>query len=232
MCTSSRTFYFYLRPWLRPCLSIFLTSLTLFVTLPVKAQLTCSKVFEASAHATQNLNDIPLIQMNPKYRGEDQGNYIDPVTQTRWHVKYFSETELTPLRVQLKDGLFLDLNGKKLESPFDYKESEYQSSLLVINKEGKILLLNLEERGRYHHSSLSRGEDILFAGTAIFTNGYLRQLTNNSGHYQPTTQQTLKVLRMWQSQGVNFSQAKLSGQAARDLSGQYSISIPELLSHP
>lgn len=182
----------------------------------------CSSVFHA--------NSALLIPMNPQYRGEDQGLYKDPLTGQPWKVKYFRGTERQRFELRLKDGFFLDSQGRKFETEFDSENSEFKQGLLVIDKDFRFYLLPFESRGEYHHSSLSRGEDVIFAGTASFVGGTLREISNMSGHYKPDGRQTLKVLTRLKDLGARLEQTHLTGQAAMELTGSHSASAREIKS--
>lgn len=199
---------------------ILLSSLTTPATV-LAGPMSCENLFhENAAH---------LIGMNRLYEGEDKGAYIDPVTKTPWKVKYFTEGERAPYELKIKDGRFYDLNGKRAESEYDGESMSFETSLLVIDKEFRIFVLPFESRGEYHHSSLSRGEDVLFAGTVAFSQGILREITNSSGHYKPTGQDTLYILKRLAGEGALYPQTKIGGQAALELSKQYSVQWKELL---
>lgn len=176
-----------------------------------------------------------LIAMNPKYRGENEGRYLDPITKNPWRVKYLAGAERRQYEVLWKDGRFVNQQGKKIESEFDPESMSFDNGLFVIDKNFRMFLLPFESRGEYHHSSLSRGEDVIFAGTAAFSNGVLRELSNSSGHYKPSAEHTRTVLLELKKRGIDLSQTKLRGQAARDLKNSFSVSpkeLTELLAEP
>lgn len=47
-----------------------------------------------------------------------------------------------------------------------------------------------------HHSSLANGKKALAVGTLRFDNGMLVVVTNNSGHYRPTDEEMLNVIKI------------------------------------
>ncbi|KHD87788.1 MAG: hypothetical protein OM95_12300 [Bdellovibrio sp. ArHS] len=171
---------------------------------------------------------VPLISMDSRYRGEDRGLYIDPVTQKPWQVHYYSMAEKNAFELIPQNGLLVHRNGKKADSPFDAESLSFESALLVIDKDLRIFILPFEERGRFHHSSLSAGEDVLFAGTAAFNAGVLRELSDQSGHYKPSPQQTLIAIKELQKMGVDLSMLKLSGRIAQHFRNTYYLSPKEV----
>lgn len=166
--------------------------------------------------------------MDSRYRGENEGKYIDPVTGNRWQVKYFSPSEKMAYEIFIRDGLFVNREGERMDSPFDESLEGLQQGLIVIDRDLRIYFMNREERGRIHHSSLAAGEDILFAGTAGFVNGQLRELSNSSGHYKPSTEQTLLALRRLHQQGANLKALQLSGEVAMSLGKSHFLNTTDV----
>lgn len=185
----------------------------------------CSGIFQVKPEIRSL---IPLIKMDPQYIGESVGRYIDPVTKKPWNVKYFTPSDLAGFELKIQDGLFITSQGKKANSEFDSESMSFELGLIVIDKQRRILVLPYEQRGRFHHSSLSRGEVIVFAGMAAFSQGRIRELNDNSGHYKPSPQQTVVTLKLLKSLGVDLSQMKLGGKTAQILGKTYSMSPKEV----
>jgi hypothetical protein len=174
----------------------------------------CRQIFEYSDVISSS---IPTIKMSEQYAGENKGLYLDPLTKSKWKVIYFSEAEKKRFEVVYKNNLFWSPDGKKANSEFDSEALSFHHSLIVIDKTFKIFTLPFEERGKYHHSSLTSGEDILFAGTAAFSEGKLRELSDLSGHYKPTPEQTILILKELRRRGVDLSHLKVSGRISQVL---------------
>lgn len=183
----------------------------------------CDGVFNLKSSA-----DHPLLTMAAEYRGEDRGLFIDPVTKKPWFVKYFNESEKRPYELVINDRLFVNRDGVKADSIYDPESMSHETSLIVIDKNHRIFALPFEERGRFHHSSLGGGDDVFFAGTASFGQGYLREFTGSSGHYKPTVSQTLLALLDLRERGVDLSKVKLTGMIAQELKGAFVIGPGEL----
>lgn len=171
---------------------------------------------------------LPLISMDSRYVGEDKGLYVDPVTKKPWQVKYFTESERQNYELVIKDKLLWGRDGKKAESEFDPEGMSFENSLLVIDRDHRIFALPFEERGKFHHSSLSAGEEVLFAGTIAFAGGRVREISDRSGHYKPTAQQVLLVLKDLQRRGLDLSGMKLSGHVAQELGNTYVMTPKEV----
>jgi len=165
-----------------------------------------------------------LISMNEMYRGEDQGLYMDPLDKKPWTVKYFTEAEKAAFQVFLnRDGTFKSASGKPATSVWDNEFLRFDEALFIIDKDGRIFVMPFEARGVYHHSSLSSGQPVLYAGTIAFYGGYLRLLSDKSGHYKPSPQQSLDVIRYLHQLGVNLTYLRLEGGVARYLNGAHSL---------
>lgn len=211
-------------------------TLGFFLVVAMYFSLTPESLAGPSSHATCQgvftdkieTSSLPLIAMDPVYFGEEKGLFIDPLTRTPWKVRYLSEKERAPLELFIKNGKLVDLKNQSAESQFDFGTGNFQHSLLVIDANFRIFFLPFEQRGLYHHSSLSRGEKILFAGTMIVSNGVVKELSNNSGHYKPTTRQTLLVLQEIHKKGLDLRFAKISGPVALDLMNTPSMTPAEL----
>lgn len=166
--------------------------------------------------------------MSPIYRGENRGFYLDPLTKRPWEVKYFKNNERSQFQLTEKQGLLWNARGEKVESIYDGNALHFQSSLIVITKDREIFVLPFEERGKYHHSSLSRGDKVLFAGTATFSGGRIRSLSDQSGHYKPDGLQSMVALRTLYLMGVDLSQMRLEGNVAINHFKTYSMTPVEV----
>lgn len=168
------------------------------------------------------------IPMNPQYRGENRGLYVDPIMKVPWMVKYFKNKERRQFELTERNGLLWDVQGEKADSVYDGNALHFQSSLIVITKDREIFVMPFEERGKYHHSSLSRGENVLFAGTATFSAGRIRSLSDQSGHYKPDGFQSLLALRTLYLMGVDLSQMRLEGNVVIQHFKTYSMTPAEV----
>lgn len=171
---------------------------------------------QAQCHSLFELK-IPTIKMSAQYLGENRGEYIDPITKKKWNVVYFSEFEKKAFEIFPKKNLFWTSLDQKANSVFDPEALSFNHSLIVIDTDFRIFTLPFEERGKYHHSSLTAGKDILFAGTVAFSDGQLRELSDLSGHYKPAPEQTLLILKELRRRGFDLSKLKLSGRIAQVL---------------
>lgn len=220
----------------------FLAAFSAFAVHPPEIQkaltngrLMCHNIFHANAAL--------LIPMMDYYRGEETGAVVDPLLthswavkghlsksaiKDKWKVEYFDENVRAQYEVHFKDGKFYDPQGKLYESAYDPVDLFYEESLFVIDKDFRFFILPMQERGRYHHSSLSAGDDIAFAGTISIAMGMIREISANSGHYKPSAQHALKVLAEMKRRGIDLTNVKLHGQAAYELSHSHSLTAKEI----
>lgn len=169
-----------------------------------------------------------LISMNPLYRGEDKGLYVDSVTKVPWRVRYFSEKLKPRFELFIRDGLLVDKDGNKAQSPYDHESMSWENALIIIDDSHRIFHLPFEKRGRYHHSSLSGGKDVIFAGTAAFHQGYIRELSDRSGHYKPNSEQTVAALKALATRGLDIRQLRLTGHFVKETTPHISLSPREV----
>lgn len=205
-------------------ISIFGGSASFANTYVFSAPMCSSVLSEASVESWTERR----VQMDKTYLGENSGQYSDPVTRAVWKVKYFTAEELRQYKLTPQGKVLVDFMGKKAESAFDADSLHFDSSLIVINKNREILVLPFEERGRFHHSSLTAGQEVIFAGTATFANGKLRSLSDMSGHYKPDALQFLVALRTLFKMGVDMTQLRVEGHLAQDVFGTASMTQAEV----
>ena len=60
------------------------------------------------------------------------------------------------------------------------------------------------------HSWLSKGEDVLAAGEVKYRNGKLVEISNASGHYLPTIEESSNFLKIFKEVGVDIESATLT----------------------
>ena len=73
----------------------------------------------------------------------------------------------------------------------------------IVTTKGEILV------GR-KHSWLSKGEDVLAAGEVKYRNGKLVEISNASGHYLPTIEESSNFLKIFKEGGVDIESATLT----------------------
>ena len=101
-----------------------------------------------------------------------------------------------------KDGWLMGryINGK-LEVVGKTKISQKWD--FIVTTKGEILV------GK-KHSWLSKGEDVLAAGEVKYRNGKLVEISNASGHYLPTIEESSNFLKIFKEVGVDIESATLT----------------------
>lgn len=203
-------------------MSIFLT-LVFFNQITLANKLSCDYIFNTTD------NSAFLIPMQSQYTGEDQGYYFDKTTRRYWNVHYFNETELNRFTLVFKDSFLYDYKNEKYSTEFDNETGNYKEALIVWSADEKLLVLPFESRGLYHHSSLSRGKAVLFAGTITIANGQILEVSDFSGHYKPNSDSLRRFISFIASQHINLKKLVVSGVNVYEKTKQHSLTYSEYL---
>ena len=76
------------------------------------------------------------------------------------------------------------------------------NAIYVMSKSGNIHV-DSHKVGNRHHSSLLAGGKVAAAGELRVSNGYLKMLSNKSGHYRPNPDHLLQVIHIFDKAGVS-----------------------------
>ena len=202
-------------------LSIFLT-LVNFNKLVLADTISCVQLFgELETQKAQ------LIQMLPQYIGEEKGHYYDKTARRYWNVHYFNHEDLKHLTITVKNSTLYDFKNEKYSTEFDHENGVFKEALVVLTAEENLLILPYESRGLYHHSSLSHGKPVLFAGTITVANGQVIELTDLSGHYKPNLDSLKNFITFLESKKLNLRNMLISGFNVFQKTKQHSISYSE-----
>ncbi len=209
-------------------LSIFLTAAGLLAPLPMQAQtVSCAGLYlrENAVHRWQ-----PLIHMDPAFQGEERGLYFDVNTGVHWNVKYFEDDLRDEFELFInKDGNLVDRHGYPANTEFDRETLQFDHGLLVIDSDLRIFMMKWDQRGRFHHTSLTHGKPVIFAGTVALMDGRIRELSDQSGHYKPSVLQSLIAIRTLHELGADLRNLKLSGIALpQTLSNSHAMTADEV----
>lgn len=119
-------------------------------------------------------------------------------------VHYLSESEREESRVYTQGGKLVDSNGTALEG--DY--------IFVVDQQGR-LIASPPHEGVIHHSSLGAGKPVLTAGTIKVHDGEVTMLSNQSGHYRPSTESFEHFVVALQQEGVALDRANAQALAVK-----------------
>lgn len=170
----------------------------------------------------------PLAYMLPQYRGENQGLYTDPSTGNTWNVTYYDDEQLKSYEVKVVDGKLIGSDGY----PFDSGKDEFydgpKSHIFVIDQYLRLYISRRSQAGLIHHSSLSRGEPVVFSGKIAVLDGIVKYLSDNSGHYRISKNHVLGGLRTLDAFGLNMDQMILSGFVIKEEFNKYDLEPEEV----
>lgn len=167
-----------------------------------------------------------VLPMSAKYVGEHEGRYIDPLTKKPWNVKYFTREERQQFFLHAVGGKLVNFKNEPVSSEFDPESITFEKGLVVLTKKYELYLMPYEQRGRFHHSSLSSGKDVLFAGEMSLHRGQVRDVSDRSGHYKPNPQALVEFIHYLEYLGLDLRNMKVSGHAV-ELMKRYSLSYNE-----
>jgi len=77
-------------------------------------------------------------------------------------------------------------------------------AIYVMDKRGRLYAAQ-HRVGIFHHSSFFSGGDVAGAGEMQVIGGVVKSITNKSGHYQPTEDEMVQVMRELAGRGVDLS---------------------------
>jgi hypothetical protein len=151
---------------------------------------------------------LPAKEMLSRFQGENvPGNSIWPGGRP---VTYLDDSARAEYRLSVQDGKLYDADG----DPFDTSAATTHWSgqgraIFVMDENGNIYASNRQVVGEFHHSSLLGGAPVAGAGELEVSNGELRLISNNSGHYLPSRAMTQRVLDVLASRGIDVSKVKI-----------------------
>lgn len=153
-------------------------------------------------------------------------------------VEYFTTLELADFEARFDEegrvytansslNQWIDFKGQNPDSKLSYKEfresnicsfkknDESQSILqdqtyLYVLDHQERLFLQIKNRGRINHTSLSNGHAVLAAGSLKVKNGNITEIDTFSGHYKPTAVQLKNVLSFLKRLHVHLDQIKVT----------------------
>jgi len=142
----------------------------------------------ACAGAPRRYATQPLIEL---MHGEEKGE----VWGTK--VAYFESAEAEPYRIDVHDGLLVDVDGAPLDTG-------NRGAIFVMTDDGRFYAKVAPPVGQFHHSSFVAGGPVAAAGEIIVRGGRLERLSDKSGHYRPTVAFTVQALHRLACLGVDL----------------------------
>jgi RHS repeat-associated protein len=145
-------------------------------------------------------------EMDPMFKREEDPDIFHPVWGTDT-VKYLDDNELLEHELGIQNGKLVHANGPLAGTPFDTAEASTFFSgdgkaIFVMAPEGRIFASTFQEPGKFHHSSLAQGKPVAAAGELTVIDGNLVEVSNKSGHYQPTQKMNDQLLDELKERGL------------------------------
>lgn len=146
-------------------------------------------------------------EMLQQYAGEETGK----VWGTK--VKYLGEKERSNLELFVKNGKIVDHSGTLYDtsSSSSVFGAGQGKAIFVMDEYGRIYASNYQSVGKFHHSSILGGKPIAAGGEITVKNGVIIEISNRSGHYQPTQQMNSQVVNELKSRGLDVGGIKITG---------------------
>lgn len=152
-------------------------------------------------NSTWHYEDLPGDTRNP------WGGFSYPNGEPS-AVKYLDEAERESYR------LFVDADGNLRRASdnelFDTSSADTVwggadggRAIFVMDKNGNLYASNYQGRGEFHHSSLLAGGEVAGAGEIRVDNGRIVDMTDKSGHYQPSADLNDNAVDELRRQGLN-----------------------------
>lgn len=114
------------------------------------------------------------------------------------YLRFLDDDELDKATVKVKNGL-LYFNVKNQEITIDYSNPNVEYIFNIDLEERLILVPGTKI---IHHVSLSKGKPVLGCGNMIVKNGSLQSIELESGHYLPSIEDGVQVLRILEEKGI------------------------------
>lgn len=99
--------------------------------------------------------------------------------------------------------------GQLMKTPFETGDARATGKGIFVLSSFGPLYCGTKIRGVFHHSSFVRGHCVKVAGGITIVDGWLKELSPHSGHYQPGPQQVDDMMADWKAKGVDFSSVKV-----------------------
>lgn len=136
---------------------------------------------------------------------------------TQWRtppsqVKYLNAAERANYKLTIRNGRVYDSAGKLFDTrgaKSIHSHGSNKTAIFVMDEQGS-LYAGSHEYGKFHHSSFLAGEPVAAAGEIEISNGVLRSITDQSGHYWPPAAHLRQALEVIEAQGIKSSAIKVT----------------------
>ncbi len=165
------------------------------------------KLLDETQSATRAQYEI--TELLEHYIGEELG---EGWVEGWGKVEYLTESQKKQYELFVKDEKIVDINGNL------YDTSDTGSihigkgkSIFVMDENRRIFASKTQDVGRFHHSSLGSGKPIAGVGELVVRDGIVVEISNKSGHYQPTKELNSQVITELKAKGINTDKINITG---------------------
>jgi hypothetical protein len=132
---------------------------------------------------------------------EEQFKTLDKLCKEQHSVKYLKKIDR--LRYMVRAGV----DGKLRN--YDFEEAATSGSggwAYAMDRYGSLFVINQNTPGeQINHSTLNAGKEVICAGMIKIQAGFLKMISNNSGHYKPTQKELYNAVQMLVAERIDLS---------------------------
>jgi hypothetical protein len=99
------------------------------------------------------------------------------------------------------------IGAKRARQGFGRNEQLKGDFIWAMDEQKQLYITPFSWTGQWHHSSFVAGMPVICAGTMKLDNGKVKEITNQSGHYQPKAMRMYEFLRILLANGISLSAA-------------------------
>ncbi|HXF28880.1 MAG TPA: hypothetical protein VN457_03450, partial [Chlamydiales bacterium] len=144
-------------------------------------------------------------------------------------VTYLDKDQRKDYEMQVKKGnIYTKHSGSKPLHTTVKANKNNRDYIFVISPENKVYI-GIYEKGVMQHSSFLSGGAVQSAGLLVMKNGKIAEITNKSGHYQPTPQMISNALMVFKAQGIKIDGIIVNLLPAKEGDNWQTITASELL---
>jgi hypothetical protein len=113
-------------------------------------------------------------------------------------VDYLSEGERLAYKLEFRNGKIYSANGALFDT-----RGPNGTAIFVMDGDGNVYASTDFEISKFHHSSFLAGGDVASAGHMTVHDGQLQLITNQSGHYKPSSTLNEQVIKVLNHYGIS-----------------------------
>ncbi|GEM_PF-5137280 len=169
-----------------------------------------SKTLSSHSAITQKWKIIADLALAEKRKDARSVVNYKKTTDVEAGAEMLTSAERQKYAIMVSEGALVDLNHSNFDTRNYISHKKKGYAAFVINTEGEISVFNhLHGENALFHSSLNAGKAVLGAGEIKVVDGKLKSISQYSGHYEPTLENTLAVLTYLKKQSLDISEVEV-----------------------